>query len=75
MVSSAVFVPAEALQTNFHTPANFWEILGVCQRRLHMLCRSEKAYDWVPCENICCGVLREYGVDSRLLLAVKSLYS
>ena len=24
---------------NFHTPANFWKILGVCQRRFHVLCR------------------------------------
>jgi len=34
----------------------------------------EKAYDLVPCENLS-GVLREYGVDGRLLLAAKSLYS
>jgi len=34
----------------------------------------EKAYDRVPCEKLR-GVLREYGVDGRLLLAVKSLYS
>ena len=33
----------------------------------------EKAYDRVPCEKLR-GVLREYGVDGRLLLAVKSLY-
>jgi len=33
----------------------------------------EKAYDRVPHETFW-GVLREYGVDDRLLLAVKSLY-
>jgi len=75
MISSAVFVPAVALQTKFHSPANFSEILGVRQRRLHMLCRPEKAYDWFPREKISCGVFREYGVGGRLLLAVKSLYS
>ena len=74
MTPSAVFVPAVALQTEFRPPANFLEILGVCQRRLHMLCR--------PRESIWPGSLwkylwsvREYGVDTRLLLAVKSLYS
>jgi len=34
----------------------------------------EKAYDRVPREKLL-EVLREYGVDSRLLLCVKSLYS
>jgi len=34
----------------------------------------EKAYNRVPREKIW-GVLREYDVDDRLLLAVKSLYS
>jgi len=34
----------------------------------------EKAYDRVPCDKLC-GVLREYGVDGRLLLAVKLLHS
>jgi len=34
----------------------------------------EKAYDRVPRDRIC-GVLREYVVDTRLLLAVNSLYS
>jgi len=34
----------------------------------------EKAYDRVPREKVC-GVLREHGVDTRLLLAIKSLYS
>ena len=33
----------------------------------------EKAYNRVPCEKLW-GVLREYGVDGRLSLAVKSLY-
>jgi len=33
----------------------------------------EKAYDRVPREKLW-GVLREYGVDDRLLLAVKSLF-
>ena len=34
----------------------------------------EKAHERVPREKLW-GVLREYGVDGRLLLAVKSLYS
>ena len=34
----------------------------------------EKAYDLVPCEKLW-RVVREHGVDDRLLLAVKSLYS
>jgi len=34
----------------------------------------QKAYDQIPREKIC-GVLREHGVDGRLLLVVKSLYS
>jgi len=33
-----------------------------------------KTYNRVPCEKLW-GALREYGVDDRLLLAVKSPYS
>ena len=40
---SAVFAMAVALQTKFHSPANFWEILGVCQRCLHVLCRPRES--------------------------------
>jgi len=35
---------------------------------------NEKAYDRVPREKLW-GMLREYGVDGHLLMAVKSLYS
>jgi len=43
--------------------------------RMHpCLVDLEKTYDGVACEKLW-GVLREYGVDGRLLLAVKSLYS
>jgi len=74
MIPSAVFVPAVAIQTTFHSPANFeksWEYpidVFTCFVDL------EKAYDRVPCEKLW-GVLREHGVDGRLLLAAKSLYS
>jgi len=34
--------PAVA-QTTFHSPAKFWEILGVCWRRLHMLCQPRES--------------------------------
>ena len=61
-------------ETKFHSAANFWEMLGVCQKRLHMFCRPRESIrpdsSWKAL-----GVLREYGVDGRLLLAVKSLYS
>jgi len=43
-----------------------------------MFCRPREAYDRLPCRVPCetlWGMLREYGVDGRLLLAVKSLYS
>jgi len=39
MIPSAVFVPAMALQTTFHSSAKFWKILRVCWRRLQMFCR------------------------------------
>jgi len=33
-------------RTNFHSPANFWEILGacsVCQKLVHMFCRPRES--------------------------------
>jgi len=42
MIPSVVFVPAVALQTKYHSPANFWEMLGICQRRPLMLCWPRK---------------------------------
>jgi len=68
MIPNAVFVPAVALQTTFHSPAKYAKHIFTCFVNL------DKAYDRVPCEMLW-GVLREYGVDDRLLLAVKSLYS
>jgi len=59
---------------NFHSAANFWEILRVHQRRLHMHCRPRESI-WPGSSWKALEVLREYGVDGRLLLAVKSLYS
>jgi len=32
------FRPGRSTEDNFHSPENFLEILGVCQRRRHMLC-------------------------------------
>jgi len=69
------FRPGRSTTDQISLSSKFLKNLGSMQKRLHMLCRPEKAYDWVPRETICCGVFREYGVDSRLLLAVKSLYS
>jgi len=74
MIPSAVFVPAVAKQTTFHSPANFeksWEYpidVFTCFVDL------EKTYDRVPREKLW-GVLREHGVDDCLLLAAMSLYS
>ena len=59
---------------NFHSPVNFREIIGVHQRRLHMFFRPRESIQRVPREKLW-EVLREYCVDCRLLLAVKSLYS
>ena len=42
-IPSAVFVTAVALQTTFHSPETFWEILGVCRRHLYMLCRPRES--------------------------------
>jgi len=52
-------------RANSHSPENFWKTL---------FADLEKARDQVPCDKLW-GVLREYGVDDRLLLAAMSLYS
>jgi len=59
---------------NLHFPENFIEILVVCQRCLPTFVDVETVYDRVHREKLC-GVLREYDVGGRLLLAVKSLNS
>jgi len=61
-------------EPNFHSPANFLQILEVCQRRLHMFCRPRK-HTTAFCREKLWEVLRECGLDGRLLLAVKSLYT
>jgi len=48
--------------------------LGSMLKTFRCFVDLEKAYDGVPCEKLW-GVLREYGVDGRLLLALESLYS
>jgi len=74
MIPSAVFVPAVSLQTKFYSPANLWEILGVCQRGLHMLCRPGESIrpgsSWKTF-----GSFAGVRCWQSLLLAVKSLYS
>ena len=74
VLHSPIFVLAVALQTKFSLSSKFRAILGVCQRRLHMFFRprgsTRPGSSWKAL-----GGLREYGLDSRLLLAVKSLYS
>jgi len=47
--------------------------LGVCQRRSHMFCQPRESIR-PGYSSKTLGVLREHGVDDRLLLAVKSLY-
>jgi len=75
MIPSAVFILAIVLQTKISLSSKFfgksWEYaknFSTCFVDL------EKAFDRVPREKFW-GVLREYGIDGRLLLAVKSLYS
>ena len=43
MIPSALFVSAIAMQTTFHSPAKFWETLGVFWRCFNMLCRSQES--------------------------------
>jgi len=63
-------------RTKFHSPTNFREILGTCQRRIHMFCRPQESmwldFSWKTLGSVAGAA---YGVEDRLLLAVKSLYS
>jgi len=68
-VTSCVFFPGHS--TNFYTPANFVEILGVCQRCLLMICRPWRHLTRSLVKSF--GVFWEYGVEICLWLAVKSL--
>jgi len=75
MIPSAVFVPAVELQTNIFTFQQIFEKSWEYAKYVYAcFVDFEKAYDRVPREKLW-EVLREYGVDRRLLLAVKSLYS
>jgi len=74
MIPSSVFVVAVALQTKCSLSSKYkksWE----CAKDVYAcFVDLKKAYDRVPRENLW-EMLREYAVDGRLLLAVKSLYS
>ena len=59
-------------RSNFHSKQIFEKFWEYVKDIYACFVDLEKAYDRVPCEK---GVLREYVVDGRLLLAVKSLYS
>jgi len=48
-------------------------MLGACQKRIHVLSTSGKVHGRGPREKLW-GVLREYGIDGCLLLAVKLLH-
>jgi len=74
MIPSAVFVPAVAIQTTFHSPAKFEKSWEHDKDVFTCFVDLEKVYDRVPCEKLW-GGLHEYSVDRRLLLALKSLYS
>jgi len=74
MIPSAVFVPAIALQPRFSLSSKFLRNLGSMPKTSTRFVDFEKACDWVPRQKLC-GDLREYSVDGRLLLAVKSPYS
>jgi len=43
MIPSAVLILPIALPPKFHSPAKFWEILGGCQKPLHMFCRLRES--------------------------------
>ena len=78
MLPSAVFVPAIAIQGHISLSRkisrNRDNVKEYAKDVFTFFVDLEKAYDRVPCEKFW-GVLRDYGVDGRLLLAAKSLYS
>jgi len=78
MIPSAVFVPAIAIQGHISLSRkisrNRDNVKEYAKDVFTFFVDLEKAYDRVPCEKFW-GVLRDYGVDGRLLLAAKSLYS
>ena len=59
--------------SDLHSEANLWEILGVWQRSLCMLCRSWKCI-WLILRYKLWKALREYGLNGQLLCAIKSFY-
>ena len=71
MIPSAVFVPALQTEFSLNIFEKSWEY---AQDVYTCFVDLERAYERIPRENLW-RVLREYGVDGRLLLAVKSLYS
>ena len=74
-IPSTIFIPAAvALQTKFSLFRKFSRNLGSMPKTPTHVLLSMKSIWPVPREKLC-GVLREYGVDGRLLLAIKSLYS
>jgi len=75
MIPSAVFILAIALQTKISLYSKFLRRFGSMPKTFNTcFVDLEKVYGPVL-RNKLWRVLREYGVDDRLLLAVKSLYS
>jgi len=63
MIRGAVFVPAVALQSTFHSPAIFEESWEYAKNVFTCFVDLEKAYSIVPCAKLW-GVFRECGVAS-----------
>jgi len=78
MILSAVFVPAIAIQDHISLSRkisrNRDNVREYAKDVFTCFVDLKKVYDRVPCEKLW-GVLCDYGVDGRLLLAAKSLYS
>jgi len=74
MIPSAAFILAIAPQTQISLSGNFEKFWEYAKNLYTCFVDLDKAYGRVL-RNKLWGVLREYGVDDRLLLAVKSLYS
>ena len=70
------FHPGHSTTDQNFNPENFWKILGVCRKPLHMFCQPRESIrpssSW---KALVCVAGVGYGVDGRLLMAVNSLYS
>ena len=69
------FRPGPSTTDQVSLSSNFWEILGLCRRRPHMVCRTRESigpvFSW---KGLWSGAGVGYSVDGRLLLAAKSLF-